>query len=409
MPYSTTRFDSYIWERLWRRKGCRILDVWPWAGKYGNVMRDYYEYIDGVEIHEPYVHQFALKNLYRHIHIANIVDFRWVKGEYDIVIMWDILEHLSIEDAKKVIEYCKQQNVELYVQVPYEMEQWAYEGNIYETHLQADLTEAIMQERYPELQKLVSDGVIWLYYANFTQHPWDFKQDMVDVFARIDAGHKFALARYGDGERMLIDGQAVGMGSQAQVADKWTAPNGSTLLWQDLKATMDIYGSQFIYAIPCKCCNDNCKQRYLELLDNRWLSYANIFINGNRPAFIEKIKQYENVVVIGNHEGMQRRQDSPLGIKASDYYSIPDDCVNRYRDNKWLLLDWLRKYTDTKDMIFLVSAWPLANIIVHFLWKLNKNNVYLDVWSAIDQNIHWRVTRPYMQAGSIYHGKMCIF
>ena len=57
--------------------------------------------------------------------------------------MGDVLEHLSIENAQKVINYAKEHSNFILVAIPYCQAQVFTEGNTYETHLQSDLTHDI--------------------------------------------------------------------------------------------------------------------------------------------------------------------------------------------------------------------------------------------------------------------------
>jgi len=49
------------------------------------------------------------------------------------------------------------------VQIPYQYEQGIYMGNIFEIHLQNDLTKELMDKRYPFLTHFISDNEIGLY------------------------------------------------------------------------------------------------------------------------------------------------------------------------------------------------------------------------------------------------------
>jgi hypothetical protein len=52
------------------------------------------------------------------------------------------------------------------IAVPYMYRQGEWEGNVYETHWQPDLTPEVMALRYPELKLLVGDAV-YGYYINY--------------------------------------------------------------------------------------------------------------------------------------------------------------------------------------------------------------------------------------------------
>jgi len=74
-------------------------------------------------------------------------------------------------------------------------------------------------------------------------------------------------------------------------------------------------------------------------------------------------------------------------------------------------IDDLKKYiTDNniRDYVFLISAGPFANILVHQLHNFNKNNTYLDIGSTIDGYLKLPLTRRYLKGGDTLN-KTCIW
>lgn len=138
-----------------------ILDVGPGSGSYGIKLRDYFKHIDACEIYEPYVSQFVLKGIYRSVYVQNIVNFDY--NRYDYIILGDVLEHLSIEEAQGLISDITIHRNYCMAAIPYEMEQGEVGGNVYETHLQADLTHDIFLKRYPQMRLLFKNNVYGLY------------------------------------------------------------------------------------------------------------------------------------------------------------------------------------------------------------------------------------------------------
>jgi 2-polyprenyl-3-methyl-5-hydroxy-6-metoxy-1,4-benzoquinol methylase len=164
MPESPTVFDSDI--QLWFRghveAGAEILDVGPGIGKYARLLRAGHPNLDAVEIFAPYVEMFGLRALYRSVFIGDVRTFDLTP--YSMVIIGDVLEHLSIGDARAVLARCRR----ALVQVPYLYPQGTIYDNPAETHLQPDLTEKVMAERYPELTPLfVYQGVLGVYTKGF--------------------------------------------------------------------------------------------------------------------------------------------------------------------------------------------------------------------------------------------------
>lgn len=147
-------------------KESKILDVGPGVGTYADYLKPFDYFIDGLEIYDGYVEAYNLKNKYNRILVGNIVDFD--TSEYDFIILGDVLEHLTIDDAKQVLDKCKN----VLVAVPYMCPQSGvnfYHNehhliNPYEEHKQADLTPLIMLTRYDSLE-LVWSNQIYGYYA----------------------------------------------------------------------------------------------------------------------------------------------------------------------------------------------------------------------------------------------------
>lgn len=157
MAYSYSYFKEDIADYLKSKfdKRAKILDVGAGSGTYYNYLGDYFKSMDAVEVFEPNIKEFDLENKYRKVFNVDIKDFEY--GYYDIIIFGDILEHLNVEDAQKVLEYALDRCEELVVAVPYLYEQGICHDNVYEIHLQPDLTKGVMEERYPYLKLLYSN------------------------------------------------------------------------------------------------------------------------------------------------------------------------------------------------------------------------------------------------------------
>lgn len=131
-------------------KDCTILDIGCGHGFYYKLLSDHFTKFDAVEIWEPYINEYNLENMYDNVYNVNIMDFEF--DYYDIIIMGDILEHLSREDAVILLNRLKDKCKELIVVVPYFLPQNEVFGNKYEIHLQPDLSDEIMEQYYPMLE-----------------------------------------------------------------------------------------------------------------------------------------------------------------------------------------------------------------------------------------------------------------
>jgi hypothetical protein len=136
----------------------RIIDVGAGQGKY-RILLPEYEEVNAVEVFEQYVEQNRLRDIYRHVYVCDVVDFINYSHFADrvqdaVVIMGDVLEHLTREDAQVVVKQFCEYAAELIVVVPYEYPQDEEDGNVHQRHLQDDLTVEIMAKHYPELTLL---------------------------------------------------------------------------------------------------------------------------------------------------------------------------------------------------------------------------------------------------------------
>lgn len=152
MASSYKEYKEEVREYLKRYRGSTILDVGAGCGTYGILLRDYFNEIDAVEVFKPNIERYELWNIYRSVFNEDIRDFKY--GWYDIIIFGDVLEHLSVEEAREVLRYASQHSKVIIVAVPYCYKQGIEEGNEYEIHKQDDLTDEIMKERYPGLKNL---------------------------------------------------------------------------------------------------------------------------------------------------------------------------------------------------------------------------------------------------------------
>ena len=152
MPNSYTFFKNEV--RDWMIQNVptdkKLLDVGPGQGTYSALLRELGYKMDAIEIWEPYVNEYNLREKYENVHLGDIINFNF--EEYDFIILGDVLEHLTTEDAQNLINRINSLKKECLVAIPYQMEQDGEEyGNIYETHLQPDLTHDVMKQRYPDL------------------------------------------------------------------------------------------------------------------------------------------------------------------------------------------------------------------------------------------------------------------
>jgi Methyltransferase domain len=164
LPYSYTDFDNDLRERIlaaYPSPATRILDVGAGAGKMRELLSDYRN-MDAVEVWGPTVDRFKLRRRYRKVYQADIRQLD-VFSEYDLVLLGDVLEHLTVGEAHDVLGRCERAEVAVVVCVPYGYEQGEVDGNPHEAHRQPDLTHAVFMERYPGFRTLLRNSRYGVY------------------------------------------------------------------------------------------------------------------------------------------------------------------------------------------------------------------------------------------------------
>lgn len=155
MPFSTNYFKeetkNYIVNNF--DKSIKILDLGAGAGTYSDLLKPLgYNNLDCVEVFEEYVAKYQLETKYNRVIIGDITKLNIDFQSYDLIILGDVLEHIDSINAIELIKKIK--NVPTIVSVPFESDQGEHFGNVFEIHLQNDLTLQIFLERYDNFHPL---------------------------------------------------------------------------------------------------------------------------------------------------------------------------------------------------------------------------------------------------------------
>jgi len=133
-----------------------ILDIGTGHGKMGKILKGrLYNNVDAIDIWEPHVVQAKKSGNYKYVFKGDIRTFYFPK-KYDIVILADILEHMTTEDGQQLLETLRNNANQIIIVVPYDYPQHELYGNVYEIHLQPDLNPSNFLERYPVMEMLFS-------------------------------------------------------------------------------------------------------------------------------------------------------------------------------------------------------------------------------------------------------------
>lgn len=142
-----------------------VLDVGAGVGTYAIMGRFPEQRWTALEAFEPYVEMFNLKGKYEEVVVSDVREF-FPQEKYDLVIMADVLEHMSKQDAKETIHRMLSSSVLVFVCFPVEHnpQSAGAEGNDYETHVDHWFYEE-MREFLGDRTVLSQDGRVCAYFV----------------------------------------------------------------------------------------------------------------------------------------------------------------------------------------------------------------------------------------------------
>jgi len=128
----------------------KVIDLGCGDGKWAFALGEHFKNIHGVESYLNYVNSLNLQEIYSKIHFDNFlnIDFEY----YDVVIMGDVLHHLSKNDAIEFFDKIKDKVGEIIITVPFGMTDTSASENIFEDVKQPDLSPKVILDRYPMLE-----------------------------------------------------------------------------------------------------------------------------------------------------------------------------------------------------------------------------------------------------------------
>ena len=161
MPFSSENGKRYIKDIVSRVPHGKILDIGCGCGTYAKMFP--HADLTGVEIWQPYVEKYGLENLYGKLIIADATT--WTSDDhYDVAFAGDVLEHMSVDDAQKLMGHLKGCADTVVVSIPIGYyPQGEFDENPHEAHVTDNWTDEEVRRVFGEPTLSHIDGEIGVY------------------------------------------------------------------------------------------------------------------------------------------------------------------------------------------------------------------------------------------------------
>ncbi len=188
MPFSSEHGKSFVQWVVNRVPHQTKLDIGCGSGTYAKLFPG--GEWTGVEVWKPYVDQYNLMDLYQNLCIEDARDWQPAAGQtFDVAFAGDVLEHMSLDEAKTLLAKLRECATTVIVSVPLgHYPQEAYAGNPYEKHVLDDLTQEQVIEAF---------GVPTIYRVD--------QEIGVFVYSKLDIRLKIAVYAISKNEEQFVE------------------------------------------------------------------------------------------------------------------------------------------------------------------------------------------------------------
>lgn len=238
-----------------------------------------------------------------------------------------------------------------------------------------------------------------------------FNGDIKIILEALKNKENFGFSKSADGEMRIMQDDNINLLNKANGEFKYDKNDKTDIKYREkLIEAYQYKAPNYFISVGCPCCVGPNHYNWMKEFsgqDEKHITWANIFVNGNYRFYLDNfIPEYSNhkIIFVCNH-------------KAKIDNLFKDNLVKDFRvgtnawKNDYNLIEEIKKYIDDNHIenhLFLFAAGPFGNILIYELFKHNSNNTYLDVGSTLDPIIGLGGTRGY-HVGAPTLNKICIW
>jgi len=239
-----------------------------------------------------------------------------------------------------------------------------------------------------------------------------FTEELAIFNQKLINNEHFALVRFGDGEMIVINGEAIDLSKKCNGEHKYNPDNEKDEHYrQILEQSLLHKNKKYFVGLPCRCCvgDNHCDELRSQSQQNiAQLTWANIFVNANYPIFLAQtidILKSKSITIICHEKAVLN--GLPFNV-SNDFRVGANAWVDSY-DKSLEQLSTHIKENNVKNQVFIFCAGVLSNMLIFQLSKAYPDNTYLDVGSVFDDMMDLGKTRKYLKGSKKRLKQICIW
>ena len=172
MGYSDPTNKPWTQEKIVELRPKTVLDVGAGQGVYLDLIRQGIGagvIVNAVEVWQPYIDQFDLENRYDKLFAMDVREM--TNFEYDLVILGDVLEHMSEKEAVELWDRISLQAKNAIISIPIiHYHQEAINGNPYEVHVEEDWNVERVLNTFKNIKEHKEFPITGVFIAEFNNY-----------------------------------------------------------------------------------------------------------------------------------------------------------------------------------------------------------------------------------------------
>lgn len=250
----------------------------------------------------------------------------------------------------------------------------------------------------------------------------DFRQHFDMLNKKFLLKENFAFLRFSDGELRIMQGKELVLapdhykiGEKKVKAfyhpedHKHVHPTKHHHIKEKLMKAYKHKQENYYVGLSCRCCvGDADFKQMLDWYDgdteSDYLTWANLWVNGNFPLFREKmLPEFANrkICYVLNKDADVRK----LPFTVHKDFRVGDNCIVNDYGLEEKIGAWIEE-KGIENWVFLFSASSLSNMIIYELFKKYPSNSYIDIGTTLNDYLGMKGIRGYLRGSN---RKICIW